>query len=88
MLDLKELVQNTTLPINWGLASCASADPDGFFPHFHANHGIQKKVCGGCEIKNECLEYSLDAEEEFGVWGGVGEVERRRMIEKRKLESS
>ena len=87
MLDLQELFQSTPLPINLGLAACSSASPDEFFQHFHASEHMQKKICAGCEIKDDCLEYSLEAEELFGVWGGAGEVERRRMIERRQQES-
>lgn len=38
-----------------------------------------KRVCRGCEVRAECLEYALDSHEQFGVWGGTSERERRRM---------
>ncbi|MDX6335165.1 MAG: WhiB family transcriptional regulator, redox-sensing transcriptional regulator, partial [Streptosporangiaceae bacterium] len=38
-----------------------------------------KKVCRGCEVRVECLEYALEHDERFGIWGGLSERERRRM---------
>ena len=38
-----------------------------------ANHAI--RVCAGCEVKEECLEYSL-VHEPFGIWGGLDEQQR------------
>ena len=38
-----------------------------------------KKICTGCEVKAECLEYALANDERFGIWGGLSERERRRL---------
>mgnify|MGYP002651610175 CR=1 FL=1 len=38
-----------------------------------------KKVCVGCEVRSECLEYALLHDERFGIWGGLSAEERRRM---------
>ena len=41
--------------------------------------GAAKKVCTGCEVRAECLEYALAHDERFGIWGGLSERERRRL---------
>jgi hypothetical protein len=32
-----------------------------------------------CPVKAECLQYALDKDERFGIFGGFSERERRRM---------
>jgi WhiB family redox-sensing transcriptional regulator len=65
-------------------ATCASADPDLFFPREQRDPGNReaKQVCARCPVKDECLEYSLATREEFGIWGGLDEWERRAILEK------
>jgi len=29
-----------------------------------------KRVCRSCEVQAECLEYALENDERFGIWGG------------------
>ena len=60
------------------LASCSETDPESFFQG-HLTHAYAKKVCGGCEVRNECLEYALINDERFGVWGGLQPYERKRL---------
>ena len=38
-----------------------------------------KQICRGCPISLQCLEWSLVAKEEYGIWGGFNEHERARM---------
>ena len=38
-----------------------------------------KKVCLGCDVRGECLEYALQHDERFGIWGGLSERERRKL---------
>jgi WhiB family redox-sensing transcriptional regulator len=42
-----------------------------------------KRVCAGCAVRELCRSYALENEEEFGVWGGLSEVERRQLIAER-----
>jgi hypothetical protein len=30
-------------------------------------------------VRAECLEYALENDERFGIWGGMSERERRRL---------
>ena len=60
-------------------ALCAQTDPEAFFPEKGGSTREAKKVCVGCEVRSECLEYALANDERFGIWGGLSERERRRL---------
>jgi WhiB family redox-sensing transcriptional regulator len=38
-----------------------------------------KMICGMCSVREECLQYALETNQEAGVWGGFAEDERRRL---------
>ena len=60
-------------------ALCAETDPEAFFPEKGGSTREAKKICTGCEVKAQCLEYALANDERFGIWGGLSERERRRV---------
>ena len=60
-------------------ALCAETDPEAFFPEKGGSTREAKKICTGCEVRTECLEYALSNDERFGIWGGLSERERRRL---------
>jgi WhiB family redox-sensing transcriptional regulator len=60
-------------------ALCAQTDPEAFFPEKGGSTREAKKVCSGCEVRGECLEYALGHDERFGIWGGLSERERRKL---------
>nr|WP_091242111.1 WhiB family transcriptional regulator [Klenkia soli] len=60
-------------------ALCAETDPEAFFPEKGGSTREAKKICTGCDVKMECLEYALGNDERFGIWGGLSERERRRL---------
>ncbi|WP_017973446.1 WhiB family transcriptional regulator [Actinopolyspora halophila] len=60
-------------------ALCAQTDPEAFFPEKGGSTREAKRICAGCEVRSECLEYALEHDERFGIWGGLSERERRRL---------
>ena len=60
-------------------ALCAQTDPEAFFPEKGGSTREAKRVCRSCEVRAECLEYALENDERFGIWGGLSERERRRI---------
>ncbi|WP_456543358.1 MULTISPECIES: WhiB family transcriptional regulator [unclassified Blastococcus] len=60
-------------------ALCAETDPEAFFPEKGGSTREAKRVCGGCTVRAECLEFALANDERFGIWGGLSERERRRL---------
>jgi WhiB family redox-sensing transcriptional regulator len=64
----------------WRLdALCAETDPEAFFPEKGGSTREAKRVCVGCDVRAECLEFALKSDERFGIWGGLSERERRRL---------
>jgi WhiB family redox-sensing transcriptional regulator len=60
-------------------ALCAQTDPEAFFPEKGGSTREAKRICVGCEVRAECLEYALAKDERFGIWGGLSERERRKL---------
>ena len=61
-------------------AACRGEDPAIFFEGQDGSPSEAMKICAGCPVQTECLDYSLMARERYGVWGGATERERRRLL--------
>ena len=72
-------VDETAEPTWQDRALCAQTDPEAFFPEKGGSTREAKRVCRSCEVRAECLEYALEHDERFGIWGGLSERERRRL---------
>ncbi len=60
-------------------ALCAQTDPEAFFPEKGGSTREAKRICKACAVRDECLEYALEHDERFGIWGGLSDRERRRL---------
>ena len=60
-------------------ALCAQTDPEAFFPEKGGSTREAKRICQACAVRDECLEYALEHDERFGIWGGLSDRERRRL---------
>ncbi|GAA4620072.1 WhiB family transcriptional regulator [Saccharopolyspora hordei] len=77
---LAELVELSEEEQEWQeRALCAQTDPEAFFPEKGGSTREAKRICAGCEVRSECLEYALQHDERFGIWGGLSERERRKL---------
>jgi len=65
-------------------AKCQGLDLHLFFPERGQTTNEAKAVCAACEVRFECLEYALNHDIEFGLWGGVTERKRRTLRATRK----
>ncbi|GAB3566924.1 MULTISPECIES: WhiB family transcriptional regulator [Amycolatopsis] len=77
--ELVDLFDNDEPPEWQDRALCAQTDPEAFFPEKGGSTREAKRICQGCEVKGECLEYALAHDERFGIWGGLSERERRKL---------
>jgi len=60
-------------------AVCATTDPEAFFPEKGGSTREAKAICARCSVQAECLDWALDRDERFGIYGGLSERERRRI---------
>jgi len=60
-------------------ALCAQTDPEAFFPEKGGSTRDAKRICTTCDVRDQCLEYALQNDERFGIWGGLSERERRKL---------
>lgn len=56
------------------------SDPDFFFPDSEREADKNKKFCAGCPVSTDCLDYALTNRIEHGIWGGMSERDRRRVL--------
>jgi hypothetical protein len=38
-----------------------------------------QRICRTCDVRADCLSYSIEYEERYGIWGGYGERTRSRI---------
>lgn len=70
---------------NWrDKALCVGLDSNIFFSD---DGDVSKalKICTGCSAKEPCLEYALEFNVEFGVWGATTGPERRALRRKMNI---
>ena len=64
---------------------CKGADPAVFYPEDDEDEGLEAKaICATCVVREACLEHAITAREKQGVWGGLDERERRRLVRQRR----
>jgi len=60
-------------------AACTGADTSQFFPRSKKESFAPAiRICQTCPVKEPCLQYALDTDQE-GVWGGTTRLTRTRM---------
>ncbi len=94
MFALQDHTHLTTARVDWTLARCADDDvvaeagvatmTDLFFSDEIPAIRAAKAICATCPVQQLCLEHALTNRERDGVWGGLTEKERRRIIRQRR----
>lgn len=66
------------------LALCKDRNTNDFYPEMGVK-GAAKQVremkvfCRQCSVILECLDYAIENDEQFGIWGGMTPKERARI---------
>lgn len=63
-------------------AECLDEDPELFFPTGNTGLSLRqiqeaKAVCRTCDVAGDCLRWANETGQDFGIWGGLTEDERR-----------
>jgi len=76
-------------------AACQSTSAAHFYPpsttetrdQRHDRESAARELCTRCAVRDTCLEYALFVQEPYGIWGGMTEMERRRILRRRAVQS-
>lgn len=52
---------------------------DAFFPGRGDDSRMTRRMCHGCRVVTDCLEYALSHRSIQGIWGGTTDQERREI---------
>lgn len=69
---------------DWRAAgACLHADPDLFFPIAVGTASASQvtaalRICDGCQVRQQCLDFAMQTGETHGVWGGTTPEDRIR----------
>ena len=75
---MSELGRWSSVRLDWrDEAACAEHDGALWFPERGGFTAEAKRICTGCPVREECLEYAETNIIKFGVWGGLSERQRR-----------
>lgn len=72
-------------------AACRGPHAEIFFPPAHPERRDEraerereaKAICRTCRVRPACLEYAIRIREPHGVWGGLNELERKQLLDRR-----
>lgn len=72
-------------------AACRGPQATVFFPPAQverrdervARERAAKAICKTCPVRQPCLEESLRIREPHGIWGGLSELERKQLLDRR-----
>jgi WhiB family transcriptional regulator, redox-sensing transcriptional regulator len=64
-------------------AACHAGDLEIFYSGEPEDTRAAIRMCRSCPVRRPCFEAAVDRGEQFGVWGGTTERERRRVIRAR-----
>lgn len=77
----------THMDDSWKLkGACWDSDPSVFFPGHGQNAAEAHKICQGCAVQAECLDYALTVNtthSDAGIWAGTHSGQRHKLRMKR-----
>jgi len=91
MVNIKRLPSPILESYEWQWdGACMGVDSSVFFSP-EAERGAKrqrreeaaKALCATCPVIEQCREHALRVQEPYGVWGGLTESERAKLLEQR-----
>lgn len=61
-------------------AACRGIKNVNFFPDVHYNTEVHQAIaiCRTCSVREDCAEFAIENQIEYGVWGGMTAAERKQ----------
>lgn len=92
MADTRRLLSPQADTWDWQLSGSCRGMDSAFFFHPEGERGQArvkrearaKAVCRDCPVLDLCRRHALEAEEPYGVWGGMSEGERENVLKARR----
>lgn len=93
-MTINQQLQNLTqLDDDWKLqGACRGKDVNEFYEFGHMQHNAERQqemveFCEhACKVRARCLLWALYIPEEYGVWGGKTEDERRELRKDKRVK--
>jgi len=72
-------------------AACRGPQAVAFYPPAHverkderiARERAAKEICRTCPVRRPCLDHAIETREPHGIWGGLNELERKQLLDRR-----
>jgi WhiB family redox-sensing transcriptional regulator len=95
MADISRLPGPNADVWDWQLlGACRGEDPNLFFhpegergPAREARESAAKSICARCPVRDDCATHALAVREPYGIWGGLSEEDRERILSRRRMRS-
>ena len=71
--ELAEAIREHGAPV------CQETDPEYWYPEAGGERYeslVAKKYCGECPVQRQCAIYAIEADEHYGIWGGLTDRQR------------
>lgn len=49
------------------------------------SYAAARRLCRNCEVVDDCLDYAIRSNQQFGMWGGYTPKERMRIRRQRRV---
>lgn len=79
------LIESIDEQFRWfAQAACRGMSPDIFFVETGRPTSQAQAVCEKCSVQEQCLDYAVERNEQYGVWGGYTQRELRLLRHDRR----
>lgn len=59
--------------------ACRDHHPELWFADNKNAVAIAKEICADCPSLNACLQWALETNEQYGIWGGTSRDDRQKI---------
>jgi WhiB family transcriptional regulator, redox-sensing transcriptional regulator len=84
---VRDVIEIDLLRPHWmHRAACRGQGFDAWFStdEMEEEADAARRVCAGCPVRSECLDYALDGPIRHGLWGGLSPEERAALNRRRE----